>query len=145
MSAVPLSRVAVHLRPEDNIVVAARPLQAGAELQHNGDTLKLSGRVGMGHKVALRPIKKGEAVYKYGQIIGFASQEIAAGDHVHVHNVSADTFERDRREPRRLGLPLGLRRRHVELDLRQQWKLQFHDEGRSDLRGSYQGHRSARQ
>ncbi|HKB37894.1 MAG TPA: altronate dehydratase family protein [Gemmataceae bacterium] len=95
MSAVPLSRVAVHLRPQDNIAVAARPLQAGAELQHNGNTLKLSGRVGMGHKVALRPIKKGEAVYKYGQIIGFASQDIAAGDHVHVHNVSADTFERD--------------------------------------------------
>ena len=41
----------------------------------------------MGHKIALRPIRKGEAVLKYGQIIGFASQDIAPGDHVHVHNV----------------------------------------------------------
>src|SRR6266403_1820011 len=95
MSVVPLSRVAVHLRPEDNVAVAARHLQPGTEVQVNGSTLKLSGRVGMGHKVALRPIKKGEAVYKYGQIIGFASQDIAAGDHVHVHNVSADAFQRD--------------------------------------------------
>lgn len=43
----------------------------------------------------MRPIKKGEAVYKYGQIIGFANRDIAPGEHVHVHNVSADAFERD--------------------------------------------------
>ena len=38
---------------------------------------------------------KGEAIYKYGQIIGFASEDIAPGEWVHVHNVSADAFERD--------------------------------------------------
>jgi altronate hydrolase len=95
MPAVPLSQVAVHLRPEDNIAVAARNLQAGLEVQHNGSTLTLSKRVGLGHKIALRDIRKGEAVYKYGQIIGFANQDIAAGSHVHVHNVAADAFERD--------------------------------------------------
>src|SRR5262245_35721712 len=95
MSAVPLSAVAVHLRPQDNIAVAARHLQPGLEVQHNGATLTLSRRVGLGHKLALRAIRKGEAVYKYGQIIGFASQDIAPGDHVHVHNVAADAFERD--------------------------------------------------
>src|SRR5262252_4515153 len=77
MPAVPLSQVAVHLRPEDNVAIAA------------------PGRVGLGHKLALRDIKKGEAILKYGQIIGFASQDIPAGSHVHVHNVSADSFERD--------------------------------------------------
>ncbi len=95
MSAVPLSQIAVQLRPEDNIAVAARHLAPGTEIAHDGGTLKLSGRVGMGHKVALRPIKKGAAVYKYGQVIGFASADIAPGDHVHVHNVAADAFERD--------------------------------------------------
>src|SRR5947209_5654125 len=95
MSVVPLSRVAVHLRPEDNVAVAARHLMPGTEVQFNGTTLKLSGRVGLGHKVALRPVSKGEAVSKYGQVIGFASQDIAVGDHVHVHNVAADAFERD--------------------------------------------------
>jgi altronate hydrolase len=95
MAAVPLSQVAVHLRPNDNIAVAARPLSAGMELQNNGHTLSLPGRIGLGHKIALHDIKKGDAIYKYGQIIGFASQDIAAGTLVHVHNVAADAFERD--------------------------------------------------
>jgi altronate hydrolase len=95
MPAVPLAEVAVHLRPEDNVAVAARHLQPGLEVQHDGLTLGLDRRIGLGHKFALRPIKKGEAVYKYGQIIGFASADIPAGGHVHVHNVQADSFERD--------------------------------------------------
>jgi altronate hydrolase len=95
MPAVPLSQVAVHLRPEDNIAVAARNLPEGLEIQHNGSTLIVNARVGLGHKVALRDIAKGEAVYKYGQIIGFAGKTIPAGSHVHVHNVSAESFERD--------------------------------------------------
>jgi altronate hydrolase len=95
MAAVPLSQVAVQLRPNDNTAVAAKPLAAGLEIQHNGHTLKLSKHIGLGHKVALCDIKKGEAIYKYGQIIGFAKAEIAAGSHVHVHNVAADAFERD--------------------------------------------------
>ncbi|HZT82326.1 MAG TPA: altronate dehydratase family protein [Gemmataceae bacterium] len=95
MPAVPLSQVAVHLHPKDNIAVAARPLPPGAEVQVNGSALTVASRVGLGHKVALRPIRKGEPVCKYGQIIGFASRDIAAGEHVHVHNVSAAAFERD--------------------------------------------------
>jgi altronate hydrolase len=95
MPAVPLSQLAVHLRPEDNVAVAARPLPAGLEVRHDGHSFTLDGRVGLGHKVALRPIRKGEAVYKYGQIIGFASRDISPGSHVHVHNVAADSFERD--------------------------------------------------
>src|SRR5207244_251221 len=95
MSAVPLSQVAVHLRPEDNVAVAARNLSPGLEIQHDGRTLVLDGRVGLGHKLALRDIPKGAAVSKYGQIIGFASRDIPAGSHVHVHNVAADAFARD--------------------------------------------------
>ncbi len=95
MPATPLSQVAVHLRPEDNIAVASRTLPVGAQLQYDGQTLSVNRPIGMGHKVALRAIRKGEPVYKYGQIIGFAGQDIAAGDHVHVHNVAADAFERD--------------------------------------------------
>ena len=95
MPALPLSHVAVHLRPEDNIAVAARNLPAGAEVQIDGRAVTLPQRVGLGHKVALQPIQKGEAVRKYGQIIGFASEDIPVGAHVHVHNVAADAFERD--------------------------------------------------
>jgi hypothetical protein len=95
MPALPLSQVAVHLRPDDNVAVAARPLPAGTQFQFHGDSLSLSQRIGLGHKIALRRIKKGEAIRKYGQIIGFASEDIPPGALVHVHNVSADAFERD--------------------------------------------------
>jgi altronate hydrolase len=95
MPAVPLSQVAVHLRPEDNIAVAARNLPAGLEVQADGVTWSLNKPIGLGHKVAVRPIRKGEAIHKYGQIIGFAGADIPAGGHVHVHNVRADHFERD--------------------------------------------------
>ncbi len=95
MPAVPLSEVAVHLRPEDNIAVAARNLPAGLEIQYDGRCLVLADRINLGHKLALRDIRKGEQVFKYGQIIGFAGRDIPAGSHVHVHNVSADAFERD--------------------------------------------------
>src|SRR5256885_13021405 len=95
MPAVPLSQVAVHLRPQDNTAIAARHLPPGMQLQSNGHALTLRDRIGLGHKMALHDIRKGEAVYKYGQIIGFASEDIPAGSHVHVHNLAADAFERD--------------------------------------------------
>jgi altronate hydrolase len=95
MPAVPLLQVAVHLRPEDNVAIAARPLPAGGQVQLNGTTLTLPDRISLGHKIALCDINQGEAIYKYGQIIGFASKPIPRGSHVHIHNVSAANFERD--------------------------------------------------
>ena len=79
MAAIPLVQIGVHLRPNDNIAVTAKTLAAGSEIQFNGSTLKLPVAVKMGHKFAVHPIKEGEAIYKYGQIIGFARKDIAAG------------------------------------------------------------------
>ena len=45
--------------------------------------------VALCHKFALRAIARGEAVIKYGQPIGFAAQAIAAGEHVHTHNLTS--------------------------------------------------------
>src|SRR5437868_1697744 len=95
MAAVPLSEVSVQLRPEDNVAVTAKSLPPGTELRIGSTTVAVPARIGMGHKLAVRPIAKGQAVTKYGQIIGFATRDIAAGEHVHVHNVAADNFERD--------------------------------------------------
>ncbi len=95
MVVVSLSDVSVQLRPEDNVAIAARHLPAGTELRIAGQPITLRTRIGMGHKIATRPVAKGQPVFKYGQIIGFASCDIAPGDHVHVHNVAADAFERD--------------------------------------------------
>jgi altronate hydrolase len=85
----------VQLHPADNVAVAARNLPAGLDIAHQGAVFSVTRRIGLGHKIALCPILAGAAVRKYGQIIGFAKGNIAAGDHVHVHNVSADSFARD--------------------------------------------------
>lgn len=57
--------------------------------------VKLLSPIRLGHKVALRAIAPGEPVYKFGQVIGFASQEIEPGQWVHGHNLAADQFARD--------------------------------------------------
>jgi altronate hydrolase len=95
MAGVLLRQVAVHLRPDDNVAVAAHRLDVGLKLDLNGRSITLREPVNLGHKFALTRIARGEAIRKYGQIIGFASEEIESGRWVHVHNVSADTFERD--------------------------------------------------
>jgi galactarate dehydratase len=77
------------LNPDDNVAVARRPLAIGA--QTGG--VAPSAPIFLGHKMALRPIASGSAVRKYGQVIGIATRDIAAGEHVHVHNMAMDELE----------------------------------------------------
>src|SRR6187200_3525299 len=86
---------AVFLHPDDNICVAARNLSAGQTLEIAGATVKLSEPVRLGHKIAVRPIKKGDYIRKYGQIIGQATQAIEPGQWVHSHNLVNGDFVRD--------------------------------------------------
>ena len=46
------------------------------------------------HKLAVRDLPAGSAVHKYGQSIGRATADIAAGAHVHTHNLGMDDTER---------------------------------------------------
>ena len=41
----------------------------------------------IGHKIALKDMKKGDTIFKYGEDIGRAIADIAKGEHVHVHNI----------------------------------------------------------
>ena len=56
-----------------------------------GETVQVEVRhaIPLGHKVALRPIAAGEDVVEYGGVIGQATRAIAAGEHVHVHNLKS--------------------------------------------------------
>lgn len=80
------------LHPEDDVLIARHQLVAGMRL---GDGPSVRGLVPAGHKIAVRPVSPGAPVRRYGQIIGFATRAIAAGEHVHTHNLAIDTFERD--------------------------------------------------
>lgn len=85
----------VLLHPSDNVAVAARNLDPGTRIEAGGFAVEATGPVALGHKIALRPIPLGQRVLKYGQTIGFASADIAPGDWVHSHNLTAGEFERD--------------------------------------------------
>ncbi len=86
---------AVYLHPDDNICVAARNLEKGAELEIAGTTIRLAEPIKIGHKIAVRPIKKGDEVRKYGQIIGLATAAIEPGQWVHSHNLHIGEFVKD--------------------------------------------------
>ncbi len=85
----------VFLHPDDNICVAARNCPAGGEISAGPHRVRLAGDVKLGHKIALQPIRRGERVLKYGQTIGFATSDIAPGEWVHTHNLTAGQFDRD--------------------------------------------------
>lgn len=56
--------------------------------------LPLLNPLKFGHKVALTDIQPGEAVVKYGVRIGHATQRIARGAWIHLHNLASDLDER---------------------------------------------------
>src|SRR5207244_5154199 len=51
-----------------------------------------------GHKIARRAVGRGRPVRRYGQVIGFATQDIAVGEHVHTHNLDIGELSADRYE-----------------------------------------------
>ena len=77
----------VRINPADTVAVALVPLKAGKTISFGDGTVTLRDDLPMGHKAALRDIRKGEAVIKYGYPIGEATEDIPAGGHVHVHNL----------------------------------------------------------
>jgi len=84
---------ALRIHPGDNVAVALRDLPAGTSLAfadgESAPPVCTRQDIPFGHKIALRAIAAGEEVVKYGARIGLASAPVAAGEHVHVHNLSS--------------------------------------------------------
>jgi altronate hydrolase len=83
----------VRLHPDDNVVTARIDLLPKTAV--GGEQVTCAARIPAGHKVATRRIEAGEPIRKYNQIIGFASEAIEPGEHVHTHNVEMRDFARD--------------------------------------------------
>ncbi|MBS0321004.1 MAG: altronate dehydratase [Proteobacteria bacterium] len=83
----------IRLHPNDDVVIARSQLVGGTRL--GDENVTVSGLVPPGHKVATRALKKGDPVKRYNQIIGFASRDIAPGEHVHLNNLAMGAFDRD--------------------------------------------------
>jgi len=85
----------LRLHPADDVVIARSQILGGAVIEG----IPVRGLIPAGHKIALRAIGSGQPVRRYNQIIGFASRAIAAGEHVHTHNLDMGpdkgNFKRD--------------------------------------------------
>ena len=84
--------IAIRLHPNDNVVVARMDILPNTRIE---DDVAAATRVPPGHKILTRAVKKGEPLRKYNQIIGFATDDLAPGTHIHTHNCVMGDFERD--------------------------------------------------
>ena len=87
------SSLTIRLHPADDVVIARSQLVGGTTLID--ENVVVAGLVPPGHKVATRAVPAGSPVRRYNQIIGFASRDIAPGEHVHLHNLAMGAFDRD--------------------------------------------------
>jgi len=84
----------IRLQPVDSVAIAAEDVSAGAQVDAGEGPFTARDEIGRGHKIALRDLRAGDQVLRYGQVIGFAGRDIAAGEHVHLHNLAYREFER---------------------------------------------------
>jgi altronate hydrolase len=95
MAPCAITDVAVVLKPEDDVAIAKREIPAGTILEDAKGRIEVRQDIKPGHKVARRAKRVGEVVRRYGQPIGFATADIAVGDHVHTHNLGIGELQRE--------------------------------------------------
>ena len=78
-----MGRITLTVHPGDNVTTL---LDFRLDEPATDSGLPLRTPIPFGHKAALRTIREGEPVLKYGVPIGAATQDIQPGEHVHVHN-----------------------------------------------------------
>jgi altronate dehydratase small subunit len=78
------------LEAADNVLVATSRIREGETILVEDARVTIPADLPIGHKLSRRSISAGEKIIKYGAPIGSATADIAAGAHVHVHNVRSD-------------------------------------------------------
>lgn len=78
------------MSPDDNCMIARTHLPAGLVVEIDGAPVALPETIQLGHKVARRALAPGEKVLRYGAPIGTITTPVAAGAHIHTHNLASD-------------------------------------------------------
>ena len=88
-----MRRDAIVIKRQDNVATAIRDIEenktATVGIEDETFTVRVTQPIPLGHKLALRRIRSGEDILKYGTVIGRATTDIRVGEHVHVHNVES--------------------------------------------------------
>lgn len=84
---------AVIMHMIDNVVTVTKKISAGDAITYilNGktSTIKATLDIPINHKVAIKSLKEGDIVYKYGECIGYTTSDVNVGDHVHTNNLNS--------------------------------------------------------
>ena len=92
---------AILIDKKDNVATALRQLEKGDSIpvvvEDRSVSVILLQDISFGHKFALTDIQQGDAIIKYGEVIGLATKQIRQGEHVHIHNVESQKGRGDRR------------------------------------------------
>ncbi len=81
----------IRLHENDNVLVARRPISLGEVIEG----VRSQAQIPAGHKLAALAISEGAPIKKYDTVIGVAARAIAAGEHVHTHNLRFVEFARE--------------------------------------------------
>src|SRR5229473_7371494 len=95
MATRAITEVAIVLNPADDVAIAKKEILAGTVLEDAGGRIEVRQDIRPGHKVARHARGRGEEVRRYGQVIGFATADIAVGDHVHTQNLAVGDLQRE--------------------------------------------------
>jgi len=84
---------AIAINTEDNVATAIADIEANTKVSIKvGEGVRriiVKQPVPLGHKFALKEIRRSHNVIKYGEVIGKATEDIRPGEHVHIHNVES--------------------------------------------------------
>lgn len=80
----------MRLHPLDTVVIIREPIERDEVVVIDGHPITFEQALRFGHKVAIRPIAKGEQIIKFGVPIGVATADIRLGEHVHLHNIKSN-------------------------------------------------------
>jgi altronate dehydratase len=82
----------IRVHPRDNVAVVVTDVRAGDLVRlDEGAEIRAIEAIPRGSKVALGAIACGAVVIRYGEEIGRATKDIAAGEYVHSHNLAGET------------------------------------------------------
>ncbi|MFH5800721.1 UxaA family hydrolase [Haladaptatus sp. CMAA 1911] len=82
----------------DSVATALEDLETGRTLSDGKRDVTLSDEVPFGHKFALEPIDRGDEIFKYGAVIGRATDDVPSGTWVHTHNCESTRGRGDQQE-----------------------------------------------
>lgn len=74
----------------DNVGIVIDRVVPGDQIEIGGKIITALDTIELPHKIAMVDMKPGDNVIKYGTVMGYATRNIKAGQHVHVHNVDSE-------------------------------------------------------